>query len=146
MNFEASKSAVARSVVRVLAMAAVAVGLNARGVAAAERPRVLATTTVVADLVRQVGGDRVAVECLMAQGIDPHSYRATPRDADRLARADLVIASGLHLEGRLAEELARYDRLTVASVEAWLAANRPAGLTVVSLGKEPLEVPIEVPA
>ena len=33
-----------------------------------------------------------------------------------------------------------------ASVEAWLADNRPSGLTVVSLGKEPLEVPIEVPA
>jgi ABC-type Zn uptake system ZnuABC Zn-binding protein ZnuA len=44
--------------------------------------RVVATTTVVADLVRQVGGDRIAVESLMAEGVDPHSYRATPRDAN----------------------------------------------------------------
>ncbi|MFM7076935.1 MAG: metal ABC transporter solute-binding protein, Zn/Mn family [Planctomycetaceae bacterium] len=125
MNFEASKSAVARSVVRVLAIAAVAVGLNARGVAAAERPRVLATTTVVADLVRQVGGDRVAVECLMAPGIDPHSYRATPRDADRLARADLVIASGLHLEGRLADLLAKLGkRVPVLAVADTLPKER----------------------
>ena len=71
---------------------------------------VVATTTVVADLVRQVGGDRVTVDCLMGPGIDPHSYRATPRDADRLARAHLIVASGLHLEGKLSELLSRLAR------------------------------------
>ena len=49
---------------------------------AASPIRVIATTTVVADLVEQVGGDLVAVESLMADGVDPHSYRATPRDID----------------------------------------------------------------
>jgi manganese/zinc/iron transport system substrate-binding protein len=73
-------------------------------------PTVVATTTVVADLVRQVGGDRVVVDCLMGAGIDPHSYRATPRDADRLAKAKLVVASGLHLEGKLSELLSRLAR------------------------------------
>ena len=72
--------------------------------------RVVATTTVVADLVRQVGGERVSVESLMADGVDPHSYRATPRDADRLLRADLIVASGLHLEGKLAQLLERLSR------------------------------------
>jgi len=72
--------------------------------------RVVATTTVVADLVRQIAGDRIGVDCLMAAGIDPHSYKATPRDADRLARADLVVASGLHLEGKLADLLDRLSR------------------------------------
>lgn len=72
--------------------------------------RVVATTTVVADLVRQVGGERVSVESLMAEGVDPHSYRATPRDADRLLRADLIVASGLHLEGKLAQLLERLSR------------------------------------
>jgi manganese/zinc/iron transport system substrate-binding protein len=71
---------------------------------------VLATTTVVADLVRQVGGDRIDVDCLMAAGIDPHSYKPTPLDADRLASAGLVVASGLHLEGRLAALLERLER------------------------------------
>ena len=74
------------------------------------RPAVLATTTVVADLVREVAGPGVHVECLMSPGIDPHSYRATPRDAERLAAADLVFASGLKLEGRLAELLAKLGR------------------------------------
>ena len=80
--------------------------------ASAEQPgcAVVATTTVVADLVRQVGGDRVSVDCLMAAGIDPHSYRATPRDADRLARAKLIVASGLHLEGKLSALLSRLAR------------------------------------
>jgi manganese/zinc/iron transport system substrate-binding protein len=71
---------------------------------------VVATTTIVADLVRQVAGERVVVDSLMGPGVDPHGYRATPRDADRLARADLVAASGLHLEGRLADLLARLGK------------------------------------
>ena len=77
---------------------------------AAAEVRVVATTTVVADLVRQVGGERVSVESLMADGVDPHSYRATPRDADRLLRADVIVASGLHLEGKLAQLLERLSR------------------------------------
>ena len=77
---------------------------------AASPIRVTATTTVVADLVTQVGGDLVVVESLMADGVDPHSYRATPRDIDRLVRADLIVANGLHLEGKLAELLERIGR------------------------------------
>ena len=72
--------------------------------------RVISTTTIVADLVEQVGGDLVVVESLMADGVDPHSYRATPRDIDRLVRADLIVANGLHLEGKLAELLERIGR------------------------------------
>lgn len=88
-------------------------------------PRVLATTTVVADLVRQVAGDRVALDCLMAPGIDPHSYKATPRDADRLARARLVVASGLHLEGKLGELLGKLAaRTRVVAVAESLPRDR----------------------
>ena len=89
------------------------------------RPTVLATTTVVADLVRQVAGDRVHVDCLMGPGVDPHSYKATPRDADRLARAALVVASGLHLEGKLQSLLERLgDRLPVVAVAEKLPTDR----------------------
>lgn len=91
-----------------------------------EPPRpVLATTTVVADLVRQVGGDRVVVDSLLGPGVDPHSYRPTPRDADRLAAARLVVASGLRLEGKLAallERLAR--RVPTAAVADTLPRER----------------------
>lgn len=77
-----------------------------------ERPNVVATTTVVADLVHQIAGNRVEIDCLMGPGIDPHSFKATPRDADRLARADIVFASGLHLEGKLSVLLDRLARRT----------------------------------
>lgn len=111
-----------------LAVGCFACGLVAAARAAApeaDRPGVVATTTVVADLVRQVAGDRVAIDCLMAAGIDPHSYKATPRDADRLARADLVVASGLHLEGKLAELLSRLGRrVPVLSVADGLPHDR----------------------
>jgi hypothetical protein len=46
----------------------------------------------------------------------------------------------------LADELARYDRLTVSTIEAWLAAHPVRDLSVVSLGREPLEVPDAVSA
>ncbi len=115
MIFETSKNIAGRQFALFLAGAAcllvgAAVGCGRREAAPARavgRPRVLATTTVVADLVREVAGDRADVECLMAAGIDPHSYRPTPADADRLTGADLVVASGLHLEGRLAALLQR---------------------------------------
>ncbi|MFM8282578.1 MAG: metal ABC transporter solute-binding protein, Zn/Mn family [Planctomycetaceae bacterium] len=74
--------------------------------------RIVATTTMAADIARSVCGPRGHVECLLAPGIDPHGYRATPRDADRLVRADVVVASGLRLEGRLADLLERLGRRT----------------------------------
>ena len=59
------------------------------------------------------------------------------------ARAGAIARQWYHLGHvrTLAEELARYDRLTVDSIEAWLAAAPPRDLSVVSLGREPLEVP-----
>ena len=94
------------------------------------KPRVLATTTVVADLVRQVAGDRAEVDCLMAPGIDPHSYRPTPADAGRVAGADLVVAAGLRLEGRLAALLERLGtRRPVLAVGDRLPRDRLLAVT-----------------
>lgn len=56
--------------------------------------RAVATTTHVADLVRRVGGRRVAVEQLLPADADPHGYEPRPSDAAALARADLVFESG----------------------------------------------------
>lgn len=59
---------------------------------------VVATTTMVADLVRQIGGPRVHVKGLLAPGGDPHVYRPVPADAEAIAQARLVCLNGLHLE------------------------------------------------
>ena len=65
--------------------------------------RVTATTTMVADLVKQVGGDRVQVEGLMGAGVDPHLYKASASDVTKLQNADVIFYSGLVLEGKMQE-------------------------------------------
>lgn len=74
----------------------------------AEKPlRIVATTTMAADLARAIAGDHAQVEGLMGPGVDPHLYKATASDISRLARADVVVYNGLHLEGRMNEVLER---------------------------------------
>ena len=77
---------------------------------AQEKLRVTTTIGMVADLVRQVGGDRVEVEQLMGPGVDPHLYKPTSTDASRLSKADVIFYSGLMLEGRMADLFARLAR------------------------------------
>jgi manganese/zinc/iron transport system substrate-binding protein len=72
-----------------------------------EAIRVVATTGQVADLARQVGGERVSVESLMGPGVDPHLYRASEGDVSRLSEADLILYNGLRLEGKMEDLLAR---------------------------------------
>lgn len=65
--------------------------------------RVTCTTTIVADLVQRVGGDRVAVQTIMGAGIDPHRYQPAPSDLQKIESAHLVFFSGLHLEGKMTD-------------------------------------------
>jgi len=68
---------------------------------AQDRLTVVATTGMIADAARQVGGDLVSVTALMGAGVDPHSYRQTRSDIVATARADLVLWNGLYLEAQL---------------------------------------------
>ena len=70
-----------------------------------------ATTGMIADLVRQVGGERVKVTQLMGPGVDPHLYKPTAADAAKLGRADVIFYNGLKLEGRMASLLAKLSRV-----------------------------------
>lgn len=74
--------------------------------------RAVATTSLVADLVREVGGDRVTVVSLMGAGVDPHLYRASEGDVRTLSEAEVIFYSGLHLEAKMAEVLERMDGAT----------------------------------
>jgi len=73
------------------------------------RLSVVTTTGQVGDLALRVGGDRVRVTTLMGPGIDPHLYKASAGDVERLLEADLVLSSGLHLEAKMGEVLERMD-------------------------------------
>lgn len=72
---------------------------------AAGQVSVVATTGMVADLARQVAGPHAHVTVLMGEGVDPHLYKASPSDIRALEGADLVLYSGLHLEGKMGEVL-----------------------------------------
>ena len=62
-------------------------------------PSVIATTTMLGDLATQIGGDSILAHAIMKPGGDPHLYQPTPRDAINISTSDVVITSGLHLEG-----------------------------------------------
>jgi len=75
--------------------------------------QVVVTTNVIGDLVRQVGGDHVALTTLMGPGVDPHLYRASEGDVRTMAEADLVLYNGLHLEGKMTDVFAQMNRRSV---------------------------------
>jgi len=81
---------------------------------------VVATTGMIADTARAIGGDHVDVRALMGPGVDPHAYRQTRSDIVAMTRADLVLWHGLYLEAQMEEffeDLGR-RRMVVAVAEA----------------------------
>jgi manganese/zinc/iron transport system substrate-binding protein len=79
--------------------------LTLLGGALAEPLPVVATTAMVGEMVREVGGGCVDVTILIGAGIDPHLYRASAGDVTRLGRARWIVYHGLGLEGALANLL-----------------------------------------
>jgi len=89
--------------------------------AADKKIKITTTVTMVADLARNVGGDRVEVEALMGPGVDPHLYKAAASDVTKLQQADLIFYSGLLLEGKMQDifgKLARSKRFVYAVTES----------------------------
>ncbi len=68
-----------------------------------QKMKVVVTTNIIGDLVRQLAGNQVALTTLMGPGIDPHLYRASEGDVQTMAAADLVLYNGLHLEGKMTD-------------------------------------------
>jgi manganese/iron transport system substrate-binding protein len=66
-----------------------------------DRLNVVATTTIVGDVVKNVGGDNIQLEVLLPAGVDVHSFQPTPQDIARIASADLIFANGVGLEAFL---------------------------------------------
>ena len=90
------------------------------GLAAEGKLTVVATTGMIADAARQIGGAEVEVSALMGAGVDPHAYRQTRTDIAAMTRADLVLWHGLYLEAQMEDffhSLAR-KRVVVPVAEA----------------------------
>ncbi|HEY1051916.1 MAG TPA: zinc ABC transporter substrate-binding protein [Prosthecobacter sp.] len=85
---------------------------------------VVATTTMIADMVRAVGGADIQVTALMGPGVDPHLYKASAEDALKLRQAAAIFYNGLMLEGRMSDMLDRLreDGRAVYAVSAKLTS------------------------
>lgn len=82
--------------------------------------RVVATTSMVTDLVRAVAGEKARVDGLMGPGVDPHLYKPTAADVLLLQRAQVIFYNGLVLEGKMTDiftKLARSKRHVYAVTE-----------------------------
>jgi len=89
----------------------------------------VASFTVLADIVKQIGGDRVHVKSLVGPNGDPHSFEPTPQDSEALAKADVVFVSGLGLEGWM-------DRLISASSYKGEVVVASKGITTRSMEED----------
>jgi manganese/zinc/iron transport system substrate-binding protein len=65
--------------------------------------KVVTTTSMLTDLIKNIGGDLIEVNGLMGAGVDPHLYKASEGDVTKLYQADVIFYNGLHLEGKLVE-------------------------------------------
>jgi manganese/zinc/iron transport system substrate-binding protein len=70
---------------------------------AAQKLKIVATTTQAGDAIRVLAGDLVDLTTLMGAGVDPHLYKPTEADIAAMNNANLVIYSGMHLEGQFDE-------------------------------------------
>jgi manganese/zinc/iron transport system substrate-binding protein len=72
--------------------------------------KITCTTGMIADAVQNIVGNRAEVVALMGVGVDPHLYKATPKDLNLLRQADVVFYNGLHLEGKMADILEKFGK------------------------------------
>ena len=101
-----------RQVLMGLGGGVLAAGFPMSGLASSGQLNVVATTGMIADTARQIGGDLVTVRALMGPGVDPHAYRQTRTDIVAMARADVVLWNGLYLEAQMEEVLEDIGRKT----------------------------------
>ena len=102
-------------------------GACSGGGAAEPRLSVVTTNNIVADWVRNIGGDDVEVISLLSVGADPHTYQPGAGDVTQIADADLVLSIGLGLEGAWLTELLQN------------AAKDPATIIELGEGIDPIE-------
>lgn len=118
-----------REAVRLAGVVLVLLGCVSPAAFAAEPVRVVASFSILGDLVAQVGGEDVEITTLVGPDGDAHVFEPTPSDARKVAAADLVVVNGLGFEGWL-------DRLTEASGYQGPIAIASSGITALEMGKD----------
>ena len=90
------------------------------------KPKVLCTTSIVADWLTNIAGDVFEVTALLDKGIDPHTYKPSKRDLDAIRAADVIIYHGVHLEGKIIDVLEKIDGKLIIDA----AANVPDSIII----------------
>jgi manganese/zinc/iron transport system substrate-binding protein len=92
--------------------------------------RATVTVGMVADLVREIGGEQLEVTQLLGSTVDPHLHKPTRDDVGSLMKADIVFFNGLYLEGKMAETLQRMaEKKRSVAVAERLSAERLGNTT-----------------
>lgn len=73
--------------------------------------KIVTTTTMLCDMVKNIAGDKAEVTGLMGSGVDPHLYQAGAGDVFTMENSDVVIYSGLHLEGKMGDIFENLDSM-----------------------------------
>ncbi|UAL46660.1 zinc ABC transporter substrate-binding protein [Sutcliffiella horikoshii] len=121
---------------KLLLVGALGFGLTAcsSGANSDEKETIQVTTTIaqIADIVENIGGDKVEVQSLMGPGIDPHLYQASQGDLSKLNDADIIFYNGLRLEGRMGEIL---NKMTEEKPTIAVAESVPTEMLLVAEGE-----------
>lgn len=96
---------------------------------AQDKLNVIATFSILGDIVENVGGDRVEVTTLVGPDGDAHVFQPSPADAQAVAGAQVIVANGLGFEGWM-------DRLVEASGTKAMLINASEGVTPIAFGEE----------
>src|SRR5688500_4488533 len=103
-------------VISVLLSACITSGRGSTLPIAERTVNVVTTTGMIADITKNIGGDRVQVIALMGPGVDPHLYKASEGDVLRLQEADVIFYNGLHLEAQMGDVLERLNEFGIKTV------------------------------
>lgn len=99
-----------------------------------DKPDVVATNTIIADLAKNIGGDEIDLTSILQPGVDPHVYEPVPKDTISLEEAELILYNGYNLEPGLVKLIqsagVEADKLAVGEVAAPLQLDEGGNATV----------------
>jgi len=75
------------------------------------KPYIVCTTTIIGDTIQQIAQNSVHIDILMGPGVDPHVYKPIENDLLKIAKANLIVYHGLHLEARMVDLFAHLNSI-----------------------------------
>lgn len=94
----------------ILLLASVFLSCGGKAISPSQKLSIVCTVGMVTDVTQVIAGDKADVIGLMGPGVDPHLYKVSHGDVEKLANADVVFYNGLHLEGKMADVLVQMAR------------------------------------